>query len=94
MDNDRQMTLPEAQRIIRDPSVSPAGHLVAATVLAESSDSTVEDLLVCVQDSFRSVAAIAAFALHRRTGRSEHRDKHGCLILNVQDWEKYLNIQS
>lgn len=90
MDNDQQMTLEEAQRIIRDPSASPAGRMVAASVLFESPESTLDDLLVCVRDRHRSVAAIGAFALHRRTGRPERRDQHGCLVIDTQDWERYL----
>jgi len=87
------MTLQEAQRVIRDPSVSVPGHMVAANVLFESDDSTLDDLLACARHRYRSIAWIGAFALHRRTGRPECRDEEGYLVIDADDWERYFRGQ-
>ena len=93
METEASMTLQEAQRVIRDPSVSVPGHMMAAGVLFESGDSTLDGLLVCARHKHRNIAWMGASALHRRTGRPERHDEQGYLAIDADDWESYLRSQ-
>ena len=85
------MTLDEARRFIRDSSQSLAGHMIAASVIAESPDSSFEDLLICARHSCRSIAWLGASRLHMRTGRPQRHDESGWLIIEHDGWDAYFD---
>jgi len=94
MSDKSEMTLTEAQQIIRDPSKSIHAHLFAAAVIYQSPDSTLEDLLVCTKHQHRSIAWQGANMLHLRTGRPQRHDENGWLIIEKDGWEDYFENEN
>ena len=81
------MNLDQARRIIHDPDAFTMEKLMATVFLAESPDSTLDDLV----DSLRLRGVIgeaAAWGLYQRTGRE--RPKKLRDYSNVEQWEQFL----
>lgn len=89
-DSPTDMTVAEARRVIRDGTQRLARQVKAATLLCRPSESSLVDLLVCLQHPNRMVFRPAAAELHRRTGRPEEDRDHEFLITDYQDWCEYL----
>ena len=84
------MTIEEARRAIQDNTQRLSRQVMAATVLCESPESSLEDLLACLKHPDKMVFRPAAAELHRRTGRPEKDDQTEFLVIDYQNWRNYL----
>jgi hypothetical protein len=83
------MNLEEARQLICAPDASFVSRVEAATELARSSASTLDDLLACLKH--RGLPAeTAAIMLHKRTKRPERSDTFPSVITDHDDWAAYL----
>ena len=81
------MDLADATRTLHDPEASRADRVIAAALLAESDETSIEDLVHCLRHR-GIVAELAACALYRRTGRS--RPKRLLDFADRDQWEQFL----
>ena len=83
------MTLEEAQCLIRNDKAGFAELAHAAVEIASSSDSTFQDLLICLKRNGYT-AEIAATALYVRTKRPQIPPDITGVVLDYDDWRNYL----
>ena len=82
-------SLDEARRIIRDPNLPWACQVEAASVITSSKDANYGDLLACLR--LRGLPAeSAACMLCVLTDRGREDERVESIILDHDDWEKYL----
>ena len=81
------MDLLDATRTVRDPQACLADRVRAVALLAESDESSIEDLVHCLRHR-GIVAELAACALYRRTGRS--KPKRLLDFADRDQWEQFL----
>ena len=80
----------EARRTIRDPSLTWKQHVEAAGVITSSKESTYNDLLACLR--VRGLPSEwAACSLYVRTGRPKKDNSIESIVLDHDDWQKYLH---
>jgi hypothetical protein len=83
-------SLEEACRMIRDLSLPWERHVEAAGVITSSKDSSYDDLLACLR--IRGLPSEwAACTLYVRTGRPRKDTRIESVILDHDDWQKYLS---
>jgi len=83
-------SLEEARRMIRDSSLAWKRHVEAAGVIASSKESSYDDLLARLR--IRGLPSeYAACALYVRTRRPRNGDTIHCIILDDDDWKRYLS---
>ena len=83
-------SLEEARRMIRDSSLAWERHVEAAGVITSSKESSYDDLLACLR--FRGLPSeYAACALYVRTRRPRKDDTIHSIILDHDDWQRYLS---
>lgn len=83
------MNLEEARQLIRAPDASFVSRVEAATELARSPASTLDDLVACLKH--RGLPAeTAAIVLHMRTKRPERSDTFPSVITDHGDWVAFL----
>ena len=83
------MTPLEAKRIITDNSATFSNWVHATGVLTSSSESTLEDLILCLKR--RGLPAeMAATALYVRTKRPQATNSIESLVVDFDDWAKYV----
>jgi len=85
------MTLPEARRIVQDPSHSTPAAIFASHSICESPDATLNDLFACASLRERSAAWRPAHLLHERTGVAKQFDKDGFIVIDLTFWRDYLS---
>lgn len=83
------MTLEDARKIIRDDAAQWSAWAEAAGVLAQSHESSFEDLLECLKR--RGLPAeTAVCALYVRTKRPRKDKSIASVVLDYNDWSDYL----
>jgi hypothetical protein len=82
-------SLEDARRMIRDSSLSWQQHVEAAGAITSSKEATYDDLLACLR--IRGLPSEwAACALYVRTRRPRKDDTIHSVILDHDDWQRYL----
>ena len=82
-------SLDEARRMIRDSSLAWDRRVEAAGVITSSKESSDDDLLACL--CIRGLPSEwAACTLYVRTGRPRKDSRVESVILDHDDWQKYL----
>jgi hypothetical protein len=83
-------SLEDARRMIRDSSLTWMQHVEAAGVITSSKEASNDDLLACLR--IRGLPSEwAACALYVRTRRPRTDDTPHSIILDHDDWQKYLS---
>ncbi|MDB6032620.1 MAG: hypothetical protein JWM16_2958 [Verrucomicrobiales bacterium] len=83
-------SIDEAKRMIRDSSLAWERHVEAAGIITSSKESSYDDLLACLR--IRGLPAeYAACALYVRTQRPRMDDTIRSIILDHDDWQRYLS---
>jgi hypothetical protein len=83
------MTIEEARRTILDDTASFSAWTTAAGVLTSTDESTLEDLLRCL-DRKGLPAEMAATTLYLRTKRPLRDDSPLSIVVDPQNWREYL----
>jgi len=83
------MTTEEARETIRDDAASFSAWVTAAGVLTSTEESTLEDLLLCL-DRKGLPAEMAATTLYVRTKRPLKDNSPLSLVVDSQNWQEYL----
>jgi hypothetical protein len=87
------MTLQEAKQTIRNDTVGFSEWVLAAGVLTSSPESSLDDLLACLKR--RGLPSeMAATTLYVRTKRPRQDDSINSIILDHNDWSKWLASHS
>jgi hypothetical protein len=82
-------SLEESRRVIRDLSLEWDRHVLAASVITSSRESSYDDLLACLR--VRGLPAeSAACSLYIRTRRHRADDRASSIVLDHDDWHGYL----
>ena len=83
------MKLQEAQAILRDETESCSSKIQAGWTIADSPESSLENLLECL--SYRGqIAEAAAIALYKRTNRPRASEELSTFVVSPEDWRNYL----
>ena len=85
----KSMTIEEAKQAIQNDTASFSAWVTAAGVLTSSHESSLDDLLSCLNR--RGLPAeMAATALYVRTGRARKCDTIESFVTDYADWADYL----
>jgi asparagine synthetase A len=87
------MTLQEAKQTIRHDAGGFSEWVYAAGVLTSSRESSLADLLACLKRKGLP-AEMAATTLYVRTKRPREDDSIHSIVLDHDDWSKWLGSQS
>jgi hypothetical protein len=86
------MTIEEARTTLHDADARLSAVIESAAIVARSSDSTIDDLLTCLERGGLA-AEFAAMELYRRTSRPVPSDAKKT-SLKRREWEHFLDRNS
>jgi hypothetical protein len=87
------MTLEQATKVIRDDGAGYVDWALAASEIASSSESKLDDLLICLRRGGPG-ASPAACILYVRTKRPRKDDSIDSFSMEYRDWHDYLLLHN